>query len=207
MHGGLKIYRGSPAAARAYVEADRARVDDYYLAEGTGLAARLVANSDWVVEMPAMDGPTYERWVAGRIVDPGLEAGRAKGRLRSDDQAVRFVEVTVNGSKTWSLAAAVDPGVAAAYDAAQDRAAHQIVAWLAEHSTTRVGPRGRQVQVPVEELEPRWCGITPPGPVTRTVTCICRSTLGSGPPVGGGVCTRWGCGTVWRRSTGSGTPR
>ncbi len=33
---------------------------------------------------------------------------------------------------------------------AQDRAAEQIIAWVAEHATTRVGPRGRQEQVPVE---------------------------------------------------------
>jgi exodeoxyribonuclease V alpha subunit len=153
MHGGLKIYRGNPAAARAYVEADRARVDDYYLAEGTGLASRFVATRDGIVEMPAMDGQAYERWVAGYTVDAGVDAGRAKGRLRSDDAAVRFVEVTVNGPKTWSLAAAVDPEVADAYDAAQDRAAQEIIGWLAEHATTRVGPRGRQVQVPVEEIE------------------------------------------------------
>jgi thymidine kinase len=73
--------------------------------------------------------------------------------LRSDDQAVRFVEVVVNGPKTWSLAAALHPDIAEAYDAAQDRAAVQIIGWLAEHSTTRVGPRGRQVQVPVQALE------------------------------------------------------
>src|SRR3954470_12216847 len=54
---------------------------------------------------------------------------------------------------TWSLAAAVHSDVAAAYDAAQDRAAAQIIGWLAEHATTRVGPRGGQVQVPVEVLE------------------------------------------------------
>jgi hypothetical protein len=39
---------GNPAAARAYVEADRSRADDYYLAEGTGLATRLVATPDGV---------------------------------------------------------------------------------------------------------------------------------------------------------------
>jgi hypothetical protein len=39
------------------------------------------------------------------------------------------------------------------YDAAQDRAAVEIIGWLAEHATTRVGPRGRQVQVPLEQLE------------------------------------------------------
>ena len=59
----------------------------------------------------------------------------------------------VNGPKTWSLAAALHPQIAAAYDAAQDRAAGEIIGWLAEHATTRVGPRGRQVQVPVEQLE------------------------------------------------------
>ena len=38
MHGGVKIYRGSPAAARNYLEADRSRANDYYLTEGTGIA-------------------------------------------------------------------------------------------------------------------------------------------------------------------------
>ena len=33
MHGGMKVYRGAAAAARHYVEADRSRADDYYLAE------------------------------------------------------------------------------------------------------------------------------------------------------------------------------
>ena len=75
-----------------------------------------------------MDGPTYERWVAGFDV----ETGKPKGRLRTDDQAVRFVEVVVNGPKTWSLVAALHPEIAAAYDAAQEAsAARQIVGWLA----------------------------------------------------------------------------
>ena len=41
MHGGVKFYRGSAAAARSYVEADHSRADDYYLAEGSGVAERL----------------------------------------------------------------------------------------------------------------------------------------------------------------------
>ncbi len=40
----MKVYRGSAVAARNYVEADRSRADDYYLAEGTGLASRYVAS-------------------------------------------------------------------------------------------------------------------------------------------------------------------
>jgi hypothetical protein len=149
MHGGLKVYRGSPTAARDYVEADRGRADDYYLAEGTGVADRFVASGDTVRAAGTLDGDAYEAWVAG--FDPAT--GAAKGRLRSDDQAVRFVEVVVNGPKSWSLAAALHPEIAEAYDAAQDRAAGQVIGWLGEHASTRVGPRGRQVQVPVQELE------------------------------------------------------
>jgi len=170
VHGGVKFYRGSASAARSYVEADRSRVDDYYLAEGTGLATRYVATptteggtlggtqaitrgerpgAGGVRTGGTLDGPAYERWVAGYDV----ETGQPKGRLRQDQQGLRFVEVVVNGPKTWSLAAALHPEIAAAYDAAQDKAATEIIGWLAEHATTRVGPRGRQVQVPVEQLE------------------------------------------------------
>ncbi|MGI9156147.1 MAG: MobF family relaxase [Marmoricola sp.] len=150
VHGGVKFYRGSAAAARAYVEADHSRADDYYLAEGSGVATRYTASpGEPVARARELDGESYERWVAGYDV----ETGKAKGRLRDDANALRFVEVVVNGPKTWSLAAALHPEVSAALDAAQDRAAEQIIGWLAEHATTRVGPRGRQVQVPVESIE------------------------------------------------------
>ena len=142
VHGGMKFYRGSAAATRACVEADHSRADDYYLTEGTGLAQRYVADSSGPVSpsgRPAgdLDGQAYERWVAGHDV----ETGAAKGRLREDANALRFVEVTVNGPKTWSLAAALYPDVSAALDAAQGRAAEQIIGWLAAHATTRVGLR------------------------------------------------------------------
>src|SRR3954470_13121898 len=149
MHGGMKVYTGAPAAARHYVEAGRGRADDYYLAEGTGIARRYAAGAGRVREVAPLSGDGYEGWVAG--VDP--VTGDLRGRLRTDDRAVRFVEVVVNGPKSWSLAAALHPDIAAAYDAAQNRAAEQIIAWLSQHATTRVGPRGAQVQVPVEVLE------------------------------------------------------
>ena len=66
---------------------------------------------------------------------------------------MRFVEVTVNGPKSWSIAAAIHPDISAAYDKAQERAAEQIIGWLAQHATTRIGPRGGQVQVPVAGIE------------------------------------------------------
>ena len=149
MHGGVKFYRGSAAAARSYVEADHSRADDYYLAEGSGLAEHYIAGPGAVQRVGDLDGPTYERWVAGYDV----LTGAAKGRLRDDAHALRFVEVVVNGPKSWSLAAALHPDIAAAYDAAMDRAAGEVIGWVAEHATTRVGPRGRQVQVPVEMVE------------------------------------------------------
>jgi len=48
VHGGVKFYRGSASAARSYVEADHSRVDDYYLAEGTGVAEHYVATTPLV---------------------------------------------------------------------------------------------------------------------------------------------------------------
>jgi exodeoxyribonuclease V alpha subunit len=97
------------------------------------------------------------RWTGRRTSNGWLattvETGDAKGRLRTDANGFRFVEVVVNGPKSWSLVAAMHPDIAAAYDAAQERAATEIIGWLATHARTRVGPRGRQVQVPVEKVE------------------------------------------------------
>src|SRR5215207_6827798 len=111
----MKVYAGAATAARQYLEADRGRADDYYLAEGTGIARRLAAGDGRVVELPPLAGDGYEAWVAGR--DPATREPR--GPLRSDDRAVRFVEVVGNGPKSWSLAAALHPNIAQAYDVAQ----------------------------------------------------------------------------------------
>src|SRR5207302_1404004 len=84
-----------------YVQADRGRADDYYLTEGTGVARRFTVTEGRVAERAPLTGQAYETWVAGR--DP--DTGEPRGQLRSDAHAVRFVEVAVNGPKTWSLAA------------------------------------------------------------------------------------------------------
>jgi len=83
---------------------------------------------------------------------------------------VRFVEITANGPKTWSLAGSLHPEIAAGYDAAQDRAAEQIIGWVAEHATTRVRPRGRQVQVRSSGSRRSPSATTPRVPATRTGT-------------------------------------
>jgi integrase len=130
VHGGVKFYRGAAKASRAYVERDRSRADDYYLGEGTGVAERLTATPEGVGHAGSMTGDTYEQWVAG--ID--VETGAKKGRLLKDEHALRFVEVTVNGPKTWSLAAALHPEISDALDAAQDGAANEIVGWVAQHA-------------------------------------------------------------------------
>src|SRR4051794_36862144 len=158
MHGGFKFFTGAPAAARHYAEASRHRADDYYLAEGTGIVRRYAAAAGGpVAELAPLTGAAYEAWVAG--LDP--DTAEPRGRLRTDDRAVRFVEVIVNGAKSWSLAAALHPDIARAYDAAQDRAATQVIGWLGEHATTRVGPRGGPGPMPGEGL-----GAGAPGPPT-----------------------------------------
>ena len=95
MHGGVKFYNGAAKAARAYVERDRSRADDYYLAEGSGVAERSQVTPDGVEHAGSMNGEAYEQWVAG--ID--IETGANKGRVRDDVNALRFVEVVVTGPR------------------------------------------------------------------------------------------------------------
>jgi exodeoxyribonuclease V alpha subunit len=92
-------------------------------ARATAVAGRLTATPERVEHAGSMDGNIYEQWAAGIDID----TGRTKGRLRKDANGLRFVEVTVNGPRTWSLAAALHPEISAALDAAQDKAAAEIV--------------------------------------------------------------------------------
>lgn len=161
----MKFFRGSGRAARAYVEADHHRADesyqaerasaaragDYYLAEASGIAqlVEVRAATGEVSPVVELDGPTYESWVEGH----DALSGEPKGRLRTDDHALRFAEVVVNGPKSWSLAAGLHPQISAAYEAAQHRACEEIGRYVAANATTRLGPRGEQVQVPVDAIE------------------------------------------------------
>ncbi|MGF1957741.1 relaxase domain-containing protein, partial [Enterococcus casseliflavus] len=63
------------------------------------------------------------------------------------------MEMVVNVPKSLSVAAALHPEVSEALDAAQRDAVVEIRSWLGQHSVTRVGPRGKQEVVPIEQLE------------------------------------------------------
>ncbi|MGO1855059.1 MAG: hypothetical protein ACTH0V_16780 [Microbacteriaceae bacterium] len=45
MKGGISLFRGSGAAARRYVEADRSRADEYYLGADDAIAEYAVLDS------------------------------------------------------------------------------------------------------------------------------------------------------------------
>jgi exodeoxyribonuclease V alpha subunit len=147
----MKFYRGSGKAARAYVESDHHRADDYYLAEGSGIAQLISIRGATGEVLPAvgMDGDTYEQWVEGTDIATGLP----KGRIRQDEHALRFAEVVINGPKSWSLAAGLHPDISTAYEAAQDKAVEEIGRYVAANACTRLGPRGGQVQVHVDNVE------------------------------------------------------
>ena len=168
----------------------------------SSLAETSIRTPSYSIAETTWTARAYEQWVAG--YDP--VTGAAKGRLRRDDQAVRFVEVTVNGPKTWSLAAALHPEIGAAYDAAQQQAAEEIIGWVAEHATTRVGPRDRQVQVPVEQIEAAVVRhfTSRAGDPHRHLHLQINARVVRGRARGGGS-TPSASATAWRRSTGSGT--
>jgi hypothetical protein len=84
----MKVYRGAARGARAYLDADRSRADDYYLTEGSGIARRYAAGAEHPVrELAPLTGNGYEAWVAGLDPETGgaagtVAAGRKRGAVR-----------------------------------------------------------------------------------------------------------------------------
>jgi len=122
----MKFYRGSAAAARAYVEADHSRADDYYLTEGSGVATRYVADvsdsvSPTVRKASDLDGETYERWVAGSLMR-AIAASPADFLMRSSSSAISseltsgwpICEMTMPSTATKAVRPGARPSRAAA---------------------------------------------------------------------------------------------
>lgn len=156
------FFRGAGAAARAYLESDHSHADEYYLEDGGAVASWTALDADGAtIEAAMLDGIEYQAWVDWK--DPASGAGRGTprdevrlrvdGELRITPSSPRFVEMTVNCDKSLSVAAALNPEVSAALDAAQASAGEAMNTYMASHSVTRVGARGAQRLVPVERLE------------------------------------------------------
>lgn len=154
MKGGVILFRGSGADARRYLESDRSRADEYYLEGGTSLAEfSVVDGSGSVIGEGALTPDEYAQWVDW--INPLTGESMGKPRLAGDRRqgSPRFAEMVVNAPKSLSIAAALHPEVSEALDAAQRDAVTEIRSWLGQHSVTRVGPRGQQRVVAVEQLE------------------------------------------------------
>ncbi|WP_454170694.1 MobF family relaxase [Microbacterium paulum] len=154
MHGGVILFRGTGTDARRYVEADRSRADDYYLGADTSAAQFTALDGDGNVTVALGLAPeAYAGWVDW--INPLTEESMGKPRLPGDGRqgSPRFAEMVVNAPKSLSIAAALHPEVSDALDRAQQDAVAEIQCWLAQHSVTRVGPRGKQEVVPVAQLQ------------------------------------------------------
>lgn len=154
MKGGVILYRGSGADARRYLESGRSRADDYYLEGGTALAEISVVDGNGeVICEGALTPVQYAEWVDW--INPLTGEPMGTPRLAGDARhgSPRFAEMVVNVPKSLSIAAALHPEVSDALDVAQRDAVDEIRTWLGLHSVTRVGPRGAQRVVPVEELD------------------------------------------------------
>ena len=154
MKGGVILFRGTGSDALRYLESDRARADAYYLEGGTALAEfTAVDGQGQMIGEVALTANEYRQWVDWRNPLTGESMGRPREPGPHRRGSPRFAEMVVNAPKSLSIAAALHPEVSEALDAAQRDAVAEIRSWLGQHSVTRVGPRGKQEVVPVEQLE------------------------------------------------------
>lgn len=201
MRGGVILYRGSGADARRYLESDRSRADDYYLEGGTSLAEFSVVDGDGeVIGEGALTPDQYAQWVDW--INPLTGESMGRPRMPGDGRqgSPRFAEMVVNTPKSLSIAAALHPEVSAALDAAQRDTVAAIRAWLGQHSVTRVGPRGSQRVVPIEQLETVAVSHKTSRAGDRTDTSTSRSERECGQPTHGAGSTPRRCSANRARS-------
>lgn len=153
MHGGVVLFRGTGAGAMRYVERDRARADDYYLGDAAAVSYSVLDSSGGVMSCRALEPGEYAGWVDWFNPDTGERMGTPRNAGDVRRGSPRFAEMAINAPKSLSIAAALHPEVSAALDAAQQGALSEIQRWLGQRSVTRVGPRGEQKVVPVEQMQ------------------------------------------------------
>ncbi|MBL5975594.1 MAG: hypothetical protein D3X82_18105 [Candidatus Leucobacter sulfamidivorax] len=159
--GGFKAFRGSAATAESYLlERDTANLDDYYR-EGKDRVVEHGIVTGGGVEMGTLTPEKFRAWMEHR--DPETDEVRGVIRHRKDIDKVTgemvdnstplYQETILSVSKTLSLAAAANPRVAAALEAAMGRACEASAQALAEHAVTRIGAKGSQRYVKLDRIE------------------------------------------------------
>lgn len=158
--GGFKAFRGSAATAESYLlERDAERLDDYYR-EGQERAVERGVVTAHGVELGELSAEKFREWMEHRDPETGAVRGIFRTRRYVDAEGVERVggtplyqETIISVDKTLSLAAAGNPRVAAALNAAMSRACVEAAETLKEHAVTRVGDIGQQRQVKFDQLE------------------------------------------------------
>ncbi|SJN45658.1 hypothetical protein FM104_14175 [Microbacterium esteraromaticum] len=154
MKGGVILFRGSGAAARRYVEADRSRADEYYLGADDAVAEYTVLDaSGEVTATRSLTAVEYEGWVDWHDPISGESMGTPRKPGEGSKGSPLFAEMTINAPKSLSVAAALHPEVSSALDQAQQDALAEIRRWLGQHSVTRVGPRNAREVLPIEQMQ------------------------------------------------------
>ncbi|WP_225732782.1 MobF family relaxase [Pseudoclavibacter sp. CFCC 11306] len=154
MKGGVIMFRGTGAAARRYVEADRSRADEYYLGADNAVAEYTVLDARGeVTATRSLTAVEYEGWVDWTEPITGESRGTPRKPGERSKGSPLFAEMTINAPKSLSVAAALQPEVSAALDQAQQDALAEIQWWLGQHSVTRVGPRDAREVLPIERMQ------------------------------------------------------
>ena len=154
MKGGVILFRGTGAAARRYVEADRSRADEYYLGADDAVAEYAVLDSHGeIASTRSLTAEEYEGWVDWTEPVTGKSMGTPRNPGERSKGSPLFAEMTINAPKSLSVAAALHPEVSAALDAAQQDALGEIRRWLGQHSVTRVGPRDQREVLSIERMQ------------------------------------------------------
>lgn len=148
------------AAAYAFGGAcDASHDHDLDKTEGTIAAARYAGATverfvvtDEGIAVDALDVDRLQVWFSG--ADP--ETGERRGRDLSSPATDQVLDATINAPKSFSLAAVLDPELATAYEALQDRLRDRIITMWQEELNARRGQAGRDredlAQIEVVEL-------------------------------------------------------
>lgn len=152
MRGGLERWKRGVGGrgirqATAYAlngECD-AHLDSFTASEGIAHAERYAADrtyrfivQDGEISTDALDKEQLQSWIAG---DDPIHAS-PRGMDRSSPDADLLLDATVNGPKTFSLAAMLDPELEAAFESMQDRLRDRILLMWQRELNTRRGRNG-----------------------------------------------------------------
>lgn len=154
MQGGVNLFRASGAVARLFVEVGHSRSGRTCLGDADAVAEYVVLNgSGEVTTCRSLAADEYEAWVDWVEPITGSRMGKPRlaGAVRQGSP--RFAQMGINVTPQLSLAAEESPEVSVALDRAQQAALTEIRRWFAQRAVTRIGAKGAQAIVPVEQLQ------------------------------------------------------